>query len=69
MRQSKIYELRAKSYTGTAEDLRKIFSALLLKQDGGSDDLSRGVELAAAVDDKCVTVRHWVFFLFFSLSF
>jgi len=51
--QSKIYELRARSYTGTSEDLEKIFLALLLKQDTG---IERGVELAAAVDAKGVTV-------------
>jgi len=52
--QSRIYELRARSYTGTSEDLEKIFLALLLKQDTG---VERGVELAAAVDAKGVTVR------------
>ncbi|PWW72650.1 hypothetical protein C7212DRAFT_335721, partial [Tuber magnatum] len=51
--QSKIYELRARSYTGTSEDLEKIFLALLLKQDVG---VERGVELAAAVDAKGVTL-------------
>ncbi|PUU76475.1 hypothetical protein B9Z19DRAFT_1088186 [Tuber borchii] len=51
--QSKIYELRAGSYTGTSEDLEKIFLALLLKQDTG---IERGVELAAAVDAKGVTL-------------
>jgi len=51
--QSKIYELRARSYTGTSEDLENIFLALLLKQDTG---IERGVELAAAVDAKGVTV-------------
>lgn len=51
--QSKVYELRARSYTGTSEDLEKIFLALLLKQD---TRIERGVELAAAVDAKGVTV-------------
>ncbi|RPA99512.1 hypothetical protein L873DRAFT_1767181 [Choiromyces venosus 120613-1] len=51
--QSKIYELRAKSYNGTSEDLEKIFLALLLKRDAR---IERGVELAAAVDGRGVTL-------------
>lgn len=57
MKQSKINDLRAKSYAGSAEELERIFSSLLLKTSVSDPHLlPRGVELAASVDDGSVTV-------------
>lgn len=57
MKQSKISDFRAKSYTGPAEELERILSALLLKTSVSEPHLlPRGVELAASVDKNCVTV-------------
>lgn len=57
VKQSKLSDLRAKSYTGSAEELERILSALLLKTNPSDPHLlPRGVELAASVDKDCVTV-------------
>lgn len=57
MKQSKISDFRAKSYTGPAEELERILSTLLLKMNISEPHLLlRGVELAASVDKDCITV-------------
>lgn len=57
MKQSRIDDLRAKSYTGPVEELERILSTLLLKTSVSEPHLlPRGVELAASVDNDSITV-------------
>lgn len=56
MKQSKLDELRAKSYTGSVAEMERIFSVLLKIPITEPQLVPRGVEMAASVDKNSITV-------------
>ncbi|KAL7267063.1 ribose-5-phosphate isomerase rki1 [Rhizina undulata] len=56
LKQTKLPDLRHKSYSGSSQELEKIFSALLLRQSIDDDKLLVGLEITSSVEDDTLTL-------------